>query len=141
MCPGAVLVVLGSRRWVDAGRVAAVCSPLVAGFSAVWSSDCRGACAAARAMLPVSRVWAADWSRGGRSAGFRRSAEMLAACPRGSLVVLFVPGGVAGLASSPGSAFEARRGLSLGLSVLVVGELSATWLPSDPWACARLFAA
>lgn len=131
MCNGAVLVVLGSRRWSSVADVARVCRPLAAGFAAVWTTDCWGACAAARRCLPVSHVWAASW-RSGRQAGFQRSSAMLAAAPRGSLVVLFVPGGLAELAASPGSAFEARRARSLGLSVLVVGETGAEWLAGTP---------
>ncbi len=123
-----VLLVCGSRRWADFPRLAEVLDKLIRPvcrpvYSAVWHGGAGGAdslaarwAAALPCPLPV-RVWPADWHRYGRAAGVRRSAEMLAAAPPGSLLVAFVPGR---LADSAGTAHTVRLARRRGLTVVVV---------------------
>lgn len=128
-----VLIGVGSRAVASADVVSAglLSVWLSRGpFAALWSGGAVGAdslCAAWAAAegLPV-RVWPAEWSLG-RSAGVRRSAEMLAAAPPGSVVACFVP--ACGLAACAGSAFTVRSALARGLSVcLSVGSAPGVWV-------------
>lgn len=128
----AVVCVTGSRAGVPAKAVEFVLSVLVPPGGTVWVGNARGvdsvtAAWCARLGVPV-RVWPAAWSRWGRSAGVRRSAEMVGALPAGSAVVAFSPGS---LAASPGTAhcvgFARARGLVvLGFSNLA-GCQPVTW--------------
>lgn len=131
-----VVVVCGSRRWWSHARVTLallkVWSPR---FAALWHGAARGPdlfadAFARRCEIPV-RAWLADWDRYGQAAGVRRSAEMIAAAPPGSVCVAFVLGR---LADSRGTAHTVRLALRRGLRCLVVdnsGQLE--WL--EPEAC------
>jgi hypothetical protein len=127
-----VVVVCGSRRWWSHARVTLallkVWSPQ---FAALWHGAARGADLFADAFargsgIPVRR-WPADWSLG-RSAGVRRSAEMVAAAPPGSICVAFVLGR---LADSRGTAHTVRLALRRGLRCLVVDNSGSGWLEPD----------
>ena len=134
-----VLIVCGSRHWVDYPRLAEVldnliwpvCQPI---YSAIWHGGARGADRLAAHYAAwrgrEARVWPADWGRYGRGAGVRRSAEMIAAAPPGSLLVAFVPGR---LAASPGTAHEVRLARRRGLAVVIVDCCGLQRLPADPY--------
>lgn len=133
-----VLIVCGSRRWADYPRLAAtlealiwpVCQPI---YAAVWHGGARGADRLAAHFAAwrgrETRVWPADWRRYGRAAGVRRSAEMIAAAPEGSLLVAFVPGR---LAESPGTAHAVRLARKRGLQIIVVDCDGQRVLAGDP---------
>lgn len=137
-----VLIVCGSRRWSDRRRLIDTldrlcCRPGSLGYwpAELWHGGAAGAdqmagefAAADPYRLPV-RVWPADWARYGRSAGVRRSAEMVAAAPAGSLVVAFVPGRLAESAGTAHTVVLARR---RGLRVVVVDSAGQRVLAGDP---------
>lgn len=120
-----VLVVTGGRAfgssaaeralvWRSLDIVLRQRGPLV-----LWHGGCSGAdaCAAAWAAargVPV-RVWSADWARFGRSAGPRRSRDMLsAAAASGRCGLVAFPGG-------RGTAAAVAAARSLGVGVWVRG--------------------
>lgn len=121
------VVVVGSRSFSDRSLLFRVCAMLcgrssVWSDSPVWSGGARGAdslgVAWARFVGRRVRVFPARWSVFGKSAGFRRSAEMVAACPPGSVVLCFVD---KALGSCRGSNFTVSLARKRGLRVLVVG--------------------
>jgi len=134
-----VLIVCGSRRWTDYDRLAEVLAGIVGippRYAALWHGGAKGADAMAGnwaqarwSRLPVRR-WPADWERYGRAAGVRRSAEMIAAAPPGSLLVAFVPHR---LADSVGTAHEVKLARHRGLAVVVVDSCGLQRLPADPF--------
>jgi len=133
-----VAFVFGSRSCRSRPLARGWLSSLCSGVAAVWSGGARGAdrlgAAWARSRGLAVREWLPDWSRWGRSAGVRRSADLIAALPPGSLCVCLasvpLPGGrgpgAAAAALGPGSRFSFRRCLAAGFPVVVV------------WACARV---
>lgn len=133
-----VLIVCGSRRWSDYDRLAEVLAGLAgipSRYAELWHGGAKGAdCQASTwascrwSPLPVRR-WPADWARYGRAAGVRRSAEMIAAAPEGSLLVAFVPHR---LADSVGTAHGVRLARRRGLAVVVVDCCGRQVLPADP---------
>jgi len=133
-----VLIVCGSRRWRDYDRLAEVLAGLVGippRYAALWHGGAKGADAMAGnwastrwASLPVRR-WPADWEHYGRSAGVRRSAEMVAAAPPGSVLVAFVPHR---LADSVGTAHTVRLARRRGLAVVVADCCGLQRLAADP---------
>jgi len=135
-----VLIVCGSRRWSDRRRLIDTLDEICSWNGSYWPAELwHGGAMGADAMagefaaadpcrLPV-RVWPADWARYGRAAGVRRSAEMIAAAPVGSLLVAFVPHR---LADSVGTAHEVRLARKRGLAVVVVDCCGQQVLPADP---------
>jgi len=130
-----VLIVCGSRSYPNQYDLNVTLQRLWSegSFTALWSTDAAGASRLARlwAMarcIPVRR-WPADWARYGRAAGVRRSAEMIAAAPPGSLLVAFVPGR---LADSVGTAHEVRLARQRGLAVVIVDSRGPRVLAADP---------
>lgn len=102
-------------------------------YPELWHGGSSGADALAhrwsvRRGLP-RQVWPADWSLG-RSAGVRRSAEMVAAAPAGSVVVAFVP---TKLADCVGTSHTVRLALGRGLRVIVVDSAGQRVLDPAPF--------
>lgn len=133
-----VLIVCGSRRWADYPRLAQALDNLIWPvrdpiYSAIWHGGARGADRLAAHYAAWRgrevRVWPADWRRYGRAAGVRRSAEMIAAAPEGSLLVAFVPGA---LADSVGTAHVVRLARRRGLAVVIVDNAGQRALAADP---------
>jgi len=77
------LVVIGSRSFTDSRSLFAYCDKVGSSFSKVWSGGARGADRLgeswARSRSKKFRLFPADWGRFRKSAGFRRSAEMIGA--------------------------------------------------------------
>ncbi len=123
------IAVLGSRHFADRALLFRVLADHAGAPSLILSggapgADALGAAWASSVNVPI-QVFAADWRGAGRSAGLRRSAELLASLPAGSSVFVFVRGL---LPDSPGSAFSVRRARALRLPVcLVVGGV-VRWL-------------
>ena len=119
-----VLIVCGSRTWQNAQQLYSVLNGLrFTGFhvTEVWhggacGADAQGGHWAGCRRLPV-RVWPADWPQFGRSAGFKRSAEMITAAPEGSIIVAFVKGL---LEESRGTLFTVNQAHKKGLRVWIV---------------------
>lgn len=116
-----VLVVIGSRSFSDRVRLFRFLDDL-GSFAEVWSGGAPGAdtlgssWACCRGL--TFRVFESQWNVFGRSAGFRRSAAMIAECPAESLVVCFVD---RSLSSCKGSLFTVSLARKRGLAVVVVG--------------------
>jgi len=120
-------VVCGSRSWPSQSRLFDACNKILPYSSIVFHGDARGAdrigalWAVSRG-LPV-RAFPADWQRLGRSAGVRRSADMLrealrlVADPVDVLVAAFVVGDAS---RCPGSWFTIREARRLGCCVSIV---------------------
>jgi len=120
-----VLIVCGSRKWIGNEARWILTNELDSqwkrGMSEIWEggafgADLMGYDWAKKRGITV-RVWPADWQRFGKSAGFKRSAEMTAAAPEGSIVVAFVKGL---LAESRGTLFTVNQAHKKGLRVWIV---------------------
>lgn len=130
-----VLVVIGSRSFSDRGQLFRFLGGL-GSFSELWSGGAPGADRLgelwARSVGLPFRCFPALWKRWGRSAGFRRSAELVSECPEGSLVVCFVD---RPLESCRGSLFTVLLARRRGLGVVVVGpgesEIEQTFIDWD----------
>lgn len=122
-----VMIVCGSRRWLGHPANWILTNELDAlwhrGMSAVWEGGAYGADLMgydwAKKRGITTRTWPADWTRFGKAAGFKRSAEMIAAAPEGSIVVAFVVGP---LEESRGTAFTVSQAPKRGLRVVLVEE-------------------
>lgn len=117
------LIAIGSRKFTNEAYVSDVLDKLhgAHGFSRMHSGGAKGADTAAACWAEDRGVpmwtWPAQWVRLGRSAGFIRSAEMLASCDAGStLVVAFVQGF---LCDSRGTRFTVELARRLGFTVLI----------------------
>ena len=90
---------------------------------AVWHGGAHGADSIAAQWAKARgyevHVFHACWERFGKSAGFKRTAEMIAAAPAGSVVVAFVKGK---LEESRGTAFTVDQAHKRGLRVVLIEE-------------------
>lgn len=117
------LVVIGSRTFFDQSLLFHVCDELRSDRTVeVLSGGAKGADQLAelwaRSRGLRLRVFLAHWSRFGRSAGFRRTAELLGSVsPLSAIVVCFVD---KPLRLCRGSRFTVRLARSLGFRVRVV---------------------
>lgn len=102
------------------GRLMDGCRP--GAFAAVWHGDARGAdqiaWSLAHALELPCRGWRPDWQRHGKSAGVRRTADMLGRAPAGSIVLVAAPRGVA--PSEGGTAHTVRLAEAFGIPVVYV---------------------
>ena len=122
-----VLIVCGSRKWTGNPARWILTNELDSqwkrGMSAVWEGGAQGADLMGQQWADLrgipTRPWPADWYRYGKSAGFKRSAEMIAAAPAGSVVVAFVVGP---LEESRGTAYTVSQARKRGLRVVLVEE-------------------
>jgi len=119
-----VLIVCGSRKWQKAAKLFDVLDEVCRGFPIeIWHGGADGADTLggewAWSRYCHAKAWCAQWSRFGKSAGFKRSAEMISAAPEGSIVVAFVVGP---LKKSRGTAFTVHKAKERGLRVVLVEE-------------------
>jgi len=118
-----VLIVCGSRTWHNEVQLFRNMNEISYKHPvlAVWHGGAHGADSIAAQWAKARgyevHVFHAYWERFGKSAGFKRSAEMIAAAPAGSVVVAFVKGK---LEESRGTAFTVRQARERGLRVWIV---------------------
>lgn len=116
------MIVVGSRSYSDRAELYRVCDSVrtssvvyVVSGGALGADSLGVAWARSRGLLV--REFPADWGRFGRSAGFRRTAELLAWVPSSSVVVCFVD---RLLADCRGSVFTVGAARRRGLPVVTV---------------------
>lgn len=130
MTPSSIAYVFGSRSVIDRGLVAHKVRELLLfhpHVATLWSGGARGAdslaAATGRNLGLCVREWLADWPRFGRSAGARRTRELIGKLPAGSPCLCFAPPGARSLADmSPGSAITIQLCRGVGFPVRVVWD-------------------
>ena len=120
-----VLIVCGSRTWKNEVQLFRNMNEISYKHPvlAVWHGGAHGADSIAAQWAKARgyevHVFHAYWRRFSKSAGFKRTAEMIAAAPAGSTVVAFVVGP---LEESRGTAFTVSQARKRGLRVVLIEE-------------------
>ncbi len=134
------LIVAGPRDWTDRATVfdeldkwpgvdvvSAGGAPGLDGWAVAWARDRGIKC----------RIFHADWDRYGRSAGVRRSAEMLDLADPDAMLIAFVP---SGKPMTTGTAHTVRLAHARGLSTVVVSpDGRVPWVSPLPDACGAVW--